>query len=140
MLAEDLAKANLSEGLPNLLQMALKGVGKQTTSESTDSPSAGGLGGTKNNQASSLKPKVLTIHSSGPGSSGGAAGGSSWDPNKLRQEVSHLVLIISYDDEFADDPHQIIPTEDAFALSYLPRQNLKGFDWGYLLPAEVTAF
>ena len=49
-------------------------------------------------------------------------------------------MVISDDDEFADDPHQIIPTEYAFALPYLPRQNLKGFDWGYLLPAEVTAF
>ena len=106
VLAEDLTKANLREGLPNLLQMALKCVGKQATSESTDSDSAGGLGGTKNNQASSSK---LTMHSSGPGSSGGAAGGSSRDPNEPRQEVSHLALIISNDDEFTDDPHQIIP-------------------------------
>ena len=57
--------------------MALKCVGKQATSELTDSHSAGGLGGTKKNQVSSLKPKVLTTHSSGPGSSGDAAGGSS---------------------------------------------------------------
>ena len=140
VLAEDLTKANLREGSPNLLQMALKCVGKQATSESTDSCSAGGRGGTKNNQASSSKPKVLTTHSSGPGSSGGAAGGCGRDPNKLRQEVSHLALVISDDNELADDPHQIIPTEDAFALSYLLRQNLKGFDQGYLLPAEVTAF
>ena len=42
MLAEDLTKANLREGLPNFLQMALKCVGKQATSESTDSQSAGG--------------------------------------------------------------------------------------------------
>ena len=80
------------------------------------------------------------MHSSGPGSSGGAAGGSSQDPNEPRQEVSYLALVISIDDEFTDDPHQIIPTEDAFVLSYLPRQNLKGFDQGYFLPVEVTAF
>ena len=41
VLAEDLTKATLREGSPNLLQMALKCVGKQTTSESTDSHSAG---------------------------------------------------------------------------------------------------
>ena len=70
------------------------------------------------------------MYSSGPGSSGGAAGGSSQDPNEPRQGVSHLAIVISNDDEFADDPHQIIPTEDVFTLPYLPRQNLKGFDWG----------
>ena len=83
---------------------------------------------------------MLTAHSSTPGSSGGAAGGSGQDPNEPRLEVSHLALVISDDDEFADDPHQIIPTEDAFALPFLPRQNLEGFNKGYLLPAEVTAF
>ena len=82
---------------------------------------------------------MLTAHPSVPGFSSGAAGGSSQDPNELR-EVSHLALVISNDDEFADNLHQIIPTEDAFALPFLPRQNLKGFDRGYLLPAELTAF
>ena len=42
VLVEDLTKANLIEGLPNLLQMALKCMGKQATSEMTDSCSAGG--------------------------------------------------------------------------------------------------
>ena len=87
-----------------------------------------------------LKPGVLTSHSSAPGCSGSAAGGGSQDPNEPRQEVSHLALVISDDDEFTDNPHQIIPTEDAFALPFLSRQNLKWFDQGYLLPAEVTAF
>ena len=139
VLAEDLTKATLREGSPNLLQMTSKGVGKQTTSESTDSRSTGEQGGTKHNQASSSKPGVLTAHFSAPGSSGGAAGGSSQDPNELRQGVSHLALVID-NDEFADDPPQIIPTEDAFALPFLPRQGIEGFDRGYLLPAEVTAF
>ena len=49
VLAEDLTKANLREGSLNLLQMALKCVGKQAASESTDSCSAGRQGGTKNN-------------------------------------------------------------------------------------------
>ena len=79
------------------------------------------------------------MHSSAPGSSGGVAGGSGQDPNELRQGVSHLALVIN-DVEFADDPHQIIPTEDAFTLHFLPRQNLEEFDRDYLLPAEVTAF
>ena len=65
------------------------------------------------------------MHSSGPGPSGGAAGGSGRDPNEPRQ-VSHLGIYIS-DDDFADVPHQIIPIEDAFALPYLPRQSLEGF-------------
>ena len=82
---------------------------------------------------------MLTAHSSAPGSSGDAAGSSSQDPNQLRQGVSHLALVIN-DDKFADDPHQIIPTEDTFTLPFLPRQGMEGFDRGYLLPAEVTAF
>ena len=119
--------------------MALSGVGKQVTSELTNSCSASRLGGTKNNQPSSSKPRESTTHSGGPGPSGCAVGGSSWDPNEPRQ-VSHLAMYISDDDEFTDDPHQIIPIEDAFALPYLPRQNFEGFNHGYLLPAEVTGF
>ena len=120
MLAEDLTKANLREGSPNLLQMALSGVGKQATSESMDSHGAGGLG-TKNDQPSSSKPGAPSMHSSGPGPRCGAAGGSGQSPKEPRQEVSHLALYISDDDKFAD-PHQIIPTEGAFTLPYLPRQ------------------
>ena len=41
VLAEDLTKATLREGSPSLLQMALKDVSKQTTSESMDSHSMG---------------------------------------------------------------------------------------------------
>ena len=76
VLAEDLTKATPREGSPNLLKMALKCVSKQTTSELTDSHSAGEQGGIKDNQASSSKPGVLTVHSNAPGSSSGAAGGS----------------------------------------------------------------
>ena len=49
-------------------------------------------------------------------------------------------MVVSDDDEFADDPRQIIPTEEVFTVPAFPRQNLKRFDEGYLLPAEVTAF
>ena len=71
VVAEDLTKTNLREGLPNLLQMALSDVGKQATSESIDSHGAGRLGGTKNDQP------LSSMHSSGPGPSGGAGGDSS---------------------------------------------------------------
>ena len=72
VVAEDLTKANLREGLPNLLQMASSGVGKQATSELMDSHGTGRLGGTKNDQPLSSKPGVPSMHSSGPGPSGGA--------------------------------------------------------------------
>ena len=49
-------------------------------------------------------------------------------------------MYISDEDGFANDPHQIIPIKDAFALPYLSRLNLEGFDHGYVLPAEVTGF
>ena len=140
VLADDLTKVNLREGSPNTLLMALSGVGKQVTSELMDSHNASGLGGTKNNQPSSSKPRASTMHSNGPDSSGGTAGGSGQDPNEPRQDVSHLAIYISDEDEFADDPHQIIPIEDAFALPYIPRQNLEGFNHGYIQPAEVTGF
>ena len=49
-------------------------------------------------------------------------------------------MVVSDDDEFADDPHQVIPTEDVFTIPAFPKDNLNGFDEGYLFPAEVTAF
>ena len=49
-------------------------------------------------------------------------------------------MVVSDDDEFTDDPHQIIPTEDVFTVPAIPRENLKGFDEGYLSAAEVTVF
>ena len=76
VVAEDLTKAKLREGLPNILLMASGGAGRQVTSETTHSHSTGGPGGTKNNQPSSSQPRVSTKHSSGPGPSDGAAGGS----------------------------------------------------------------
>ena len=59
MLAEDLTKANLRQGSPNLLQMASSGVGKQAKSESMDSGGTGRLGGAKNDKWSSSKPGAL---------------------------------------------------------------------------------
>ena len=49
-------------------------------------------------------------------------------------------MYISEDDKFADDQHQIIPTDDISALPFLTGQNLKGFNCGYYIPAQVVAF
>ena len=140
VLAEDLTKATLREGSPNLLKVALKCIGRKATSESTSSHSAGNHSGSKDNPASSSRLGVSPTCSSEPGSSGSAAGSSGQGPNELKQEVAHLTMVVSDDDEFTDDPHQIIPTEDVFTVPAIPRENLKGFNEGYLLPAEVTAF
>ena len=142
VLAEDLMKATLIEGSPNLLKVALKCIDRKATSESTSSHGAGNQSGPNDNTASFSRLGASATHSSTPGSSGGTAGSSSQGPNGLKQEVTHLamVMVVSDDDEFADDPHQIIPTEDIFTILAIPRENLKGFNEGYLLPAEVTAF
>ena len=139
MLAEDLRNATLKEGSPNLLKVASNCIGRKATSESTSSRGAGNRSELKNNKASSSRLGVSAICSSAPGSSGGAAGGSSQGPNELKQEVAHLTMVVSDDDEFTDDPHQIIPTKDIFTIPAIPRENLEGFNKGYLLPAEVTA-
>ena len=59
VLAEDLTKANLREGSQNLLQMALKGVGKQATGELMDSCGAARLGGAKNDHHHPLNQEHL---------------------------------------------------------------------------------
>ena len=140
VLAEDLIKATLKEGSPNLLKVALKYTGRKATSESTSSHGAGNQSGPKDNKASSLRLGASATHSSTPGFSDDAAGSSGQGPNKPKQEATHLTMVVSDYDEFTDDPHQIIPTEDMFTIPAIPRENLKGFDKGYLLPAEVTAF
>ena len=68
------------------------------------------------------------------------SGGSGQGPGEPNQEVAHLAMVVSNDNEFADDPHQIIPTEEVFTVPAFPQENLEGFDERYLLPAEVTAF
>ena len=98
VLAEDLTKATLREGSPNLLKVASKCTGRKATSESTNSCSAGNQSGSKDNPASSLRPGVSATCSSAPGSSGGTAGSSSQGPNKLKQEVTHLTMVVSDDD------------------------------------------
>ena len=140
VLAEDLMKATLKEGSPNLLKVTLKCIGKKATSESMSSCDTGNQSGPKDSTTSSSRLGASATCSSAPGSSGDAAGSSSQGPNEPKQEVAHLTMVVSDDNEFTDDPHQIIPTEDIFTIPAIPKENLEGFNKGYLLPAEVTVF
>ena len=140
VLAEDLTKTTLREGLPNIFKVTPKFIGCKTTNESTHSHDANHQSGPKDNTVPSSRQGVSATCSSAPGSSGGAAGGSGQGPGEPKQEVAHLAMVVSDDDEFANDPHQIIPTEEVSTVPAFPQENLERFNEGYLLPAEVTAF
>ena len=127
VLAEDLTKATLKEDSPNLLKVASMCIGRKATSESTSSHGTSNQSGPKDNTASSSRLGALATCSSTPGSSGGAASSSGQGPSEPKQEVTHLTMVVLDDDEFADDPHQVIPTEDIFTVPTIPRENLKGF-------------
>ena len=49
-------------------------------------------------------------------------------------------MIISDEDDFADDPHQNIPTEDDYALSFIWQEGEEGFLCEYVLPASIQGF
>ena len=119
-LAEDLTKAALREGSPNILKGTPKFIGWKTTNESTCSRDADHRSGPKDNTAPSSRWGVSATCSSVPGSSGGAAGGSGQGPGEPKQKVAHLTMVLSDDNEFADDPHQIIPTEEVFTVPAFP--------------------
>ena len=74
--AEDLTKATLREGSPNILKVTPKFIGWKTTNESTHSCNADHWSGPKDNTAPSSRWGVSATCSSVPDSSGGAAGGS----------------------------------------------------------------
>ena len=120
VLAEDLTKAILREDSPNLLKVTPKFIGCKTTNESTHSCNADHWGGHKDSTAPSSKQGVSATSSSAPGSSGGAAGGSGQGPCEPKQEVTHLTVVVSDDDEFTDGPHKIIPTEEVFTIPAFP--------------------
>ena len=140
VLVKDLTKATLKEGSPNLLKGTSKFTGRKATSESAGSHSVDHQSGSKDDTAPSSRLDALATCSSTLGSSGGMAGGNGQGPNEPKQEVAHLAMVVSDDDEFADDPNQIIPTEDIFTIPAIPRDDLNRFNEGYLLPAEVTTF
>ena len=140
VLAEDVTKATLREGSPNLLKVTPKFIGWKTTNEATHSHDADHLNGPKDSTVPSSRWGVSATCSNAPGSSGGVAGSGGQGPGEPKQGVSHLTMVVSDDDEFADDPHQIIPTEEVFTVPAFPQENLKGFNKWYLLPAEGTVF
>ena len=140
VLADDLTKATLREGSPNILKVTPKFMDWKSTNESTRSHNANHRSGSKDNTVPSSRQGVSATCSSALGSCGGAAGGTGQGPGEPKQEVAHLTMVVSDDNEFADDPHQIVPTEGVFTVPAFPRENLEGFDEGYHLPAEVTAF
>ena len=74
VVTDDLTKATLHKGSPNLLQMASSGVGRQVASELMDTQSTSGTSGTKDNQPSTSQPRVPTQHSSGLGDAAGGSG------------------------------------------------------------------
>ena len=119
VLAEDL-KATLREGSPNILKVTPKFMGWKTTNESTHSHNANHQSGAKDNTAPSSRQGVLAACSSAPGSSGGVAGSSGQGLGEPNREVAHLTMVVSDDDELADDPHQIIPTEEVFTVPSFP--------------------
>ena len=49
---------------------------------------------------------------SAPCSSGDAAGSNGHGLGGSQQEVAHLAMVVSDDDDFTNDPHQIIPMEE----------------------------
>ena len=104
VLADDLTKATLGEGSPNILKVT-EIHGLENTKDG-NCPSV-----QKDNTASSSRQGVSATCSSVPGSSGNAAGGSGHGPCRSKQEVSY---------DFADDPHQIIPTEEVFTVPSFP--------------------
>ena len=130
VLAEDLTKTTLREGSPNLLKVTPKFTGWKTTNEATHSCDADHPSGTKDRTAPSSRQGVSATCSSAPGSSGGVAGGSGQGPCEPKQEVAHLTMVVSDDDEFTDDPHKIILTEEVFLFQPFPerisRDSMKG--------------
>ena len=93
VLAEDLTKAILREGLPNILKVTPKfRAGKLPMKQLIP-------------VMPSSRQGISATCSSALGSSGGAVGGSGQGPGEPKQEVAHLTMVVSDDNEFADDPH-----------------------------------
>ena len=140
IIADNLTKATLREGSPNILKVTPKFLGWKTMKQSTHSLDANHLSRQKDNMVSSSRQGAPATCSSAPSSGGDAAGGSGHSPGGSKQEVAHLAMVVSEDDDFANDPHHIIPTEEVFAVPSSPQDDLQGFNEGYLLPMEVSAF
>ena len=140
VLADDLTKATLREGSPNIIKVTPKFIGWKSTKESTRSLDANHLSSQKDNMALSSRQGASATCPSVPGSTRDAAGSSGHSPGGSKEEVAHLAMAVSDYDDFANDPHQIIATEEVFVVPSFTQDNLQGFDKGYLLPMKVTAF
>ena len=112
---DDLTKATLRDGSPNLLKVTPKFIGWKTMKESTCPLDANHLSRQKDNTASSSRQGAPATCPSVPGSSGDAAGGSGHSPCGSKQGVAHLPMVVSDNDDLL-----MIPTR-----SYLWRRSLQ---------------
>ena len=109
-------------------------------SQSTSSHGKGETTSEKHEPQPPLESRALAdITGSTGGGGGGAARGDGEEPHNPKLGSSQLTLIISEESEFADDPHQMIPTEDCYGLPLIQRQ-CGGFKHDYQSPAEVEEF
>ena len=134
VLAEDLTKATLREGSPNLLKVTPKFISWKTINESTCSHDADHQSGPKDSTGPSSRQGDSATCSSAPSSSGGVAGSSGQGPGKPKQEVAHLTMV-SDDNEFADDPTRSYPLRRSSPFQPFPekilRDSMKGtfYQW-----------
>ena len=140
VVTEDLINLQSRRGSPNALVVAASDTGRRMMSQSTSSNGKGETTSEKNEPWPPLESRALAdITGSTGGGNGGAAGGDGEEPHNSKPGTSELTLIISKESEFADDPHQVIPTEDCYGLPLIQRQ-CGGFERDYQSLAEVEEF
>ena len=140
VVAEDLISLQSRQGLPNTLVVAASDTGRRVMSQSTSSHGKGETTSKKNEPWPPLESRALAdITGRTGGGGGGAAGGDGEEPNNPKPGTSQLTLIISEESEFADDLHQVIPTEVCYGLPLIQRQ-CGGFKHDYWSLAEVEEF
>ena len=134
VVTEDLISLQSRWGLSNALVVAASDTGRRVTSQSTSSHGKGETSSEKNEPQPPLESRALAditdITGSTGGGSGGAARGDGEEPHDPKPGISQLTLIISEEREFADDLHQVIPTEDCYGLPLIQRQ-CGGFEHNY---------
>ena len=137
---EDLINLQSRQDSPNALVVAASDTGRRVTSQSTSSHGKGETASEKNEPQPPLESRALAdITGSTDGGSGGAARGDGEEPHNPKPGTSQLTLIISEESEFADDLHQVIPTEDYYGLPLIQRQ-CGGFKHDSWSLAEVEEF
>ena len=140
VVTEDLINLQSRWGLPNALVVAASDTGMRVMSQSTSSCGKGKTTSEKNEPQPPLESRALA-DSTGTtgGGSGKAARGDGEEPHNLKPGTSQLTLIISEENEFADNPHQVIPTKDCYGLPLIQKQ-CGGFKHDYWSLAEVEEF